>query len=131
MPLVWLGNPSGSPIWRSPGNFSVFLAKQADSTLDFPLCSLGLALAEKGYQVTLVDPNPPLDPLPQALVTWVAGDVRIPESLQCFQGAAVVFHVASYGMSGRQSLQHRLIQEVNIQGEQTFVGGNARDKVGV
>ncbi|GAB4820511.1 hypothetical protein N2152v2_007557 [Parachlorella kessleri] len=72
---------------------------------------LGLALAGKGYQVTLMDLNPPLDSLPEGVVTWAAGDVRHMESLRCFQGAAVVFHVASYGMSGRQSLQHRLIQE--------------------
>ncbi len=64
-----------------------------------------------------MDLNPPLDSLPEGVVTWAAGDVRHMESLRCFQGAAVVFHVASYGMSGRQSLQHRLIQEVNVQGK--------------
>jgi hypothetical protein len=84
-------------------------------------CRLGLALAIEGHKVTLLDLYPPQAPLPESL-EFMECDVRDLASLQrCLAGAGLVFHVASYGMSGRQSLQHRLIEEVNIQGGPTRV----------
>ena len=39
-----------------------------------------------------------------------------------FRGASAVFHLASYGMSGGQQLQPRLIEAINVGGTQAVIG---------
>ena len=48
----------------------------------------------------------------------MAGDIRnYREVVEALQGASVVFHVASYGMSGAESLRTDLISQVNVSGK--------------
>ena len=48
---------------------------------------------------------------------FVAGDIRnYQEVVEALQDASVVFHVASYGMSGAESLRTDLISQVNVSG---------------
>ncbi|EDV27848.1 uncharacterized protein TRIADDRAFT_21456 [Trichoplax adhaerens] len=48
---------------------------------------------------------------------FIQGDVRNYHELkESFKGVDCVFHVASYGMSGREQLNKKLIEEVNIDG---------------
>lgn len=45
----------------------------------------------------------------------MAGDIRsFHDVAVALQGASVVFHVASYGMSGAESLRPDLISQVNV-----------------
>lgn len=79
-------------------------------------CRLGRALTDGFTQVLLLDVAQPA-----AAATLTPGlsfevvDVRDEAALTAaFSGASVVFHCASYGMSGAQQLQTRLVQEINV-----------------
>lgn len=78
----------------------------------------------------LLDFSPPPSSALPAGVEYVQGDVRDAATLaRCFAGAAVVFHIASFGMSGRQQLQRRLIQEINVQGAWCWGPGGGAGRV--
>lgn len=75
---------------------------------------LAKRLAALGYDVVALD----VQVEPAAGVEAVVGDVRDAKLLQgIFQGADVVFHTASYGMSMREQLHTAIIHAVNVQGE--------------
>ncbi|XP_048210681.1 LOW QUALITY PROTEIN: short-chain dehydrogenase/reductase family 42E member 1 [Perognathus longimembris pacificus] len=79
---------------------------------------LGCALNQKGVRVILFDIYTPAEAIPEG-ITFVRGDIRrFGEVERAFQAGRVacVFHVASYGMSGREQLTPKLIQEVNVRG---------------
>lgn len=79
---------------------------------------LGCALSQKGVRVILFDISSPAQTIPQG-VKFVRGDIRhLSEVERAFQDSDVscVFHVASYGMSGREQLNQDLIKEVNVGG---------------
>ncbi|XP_045295813.1 short-chain dehydrogenase/reductase family 42E member 1 [Leopardus geoffroyi] len=79
---------------------------------------LGCALNQKGFHVILFDIKSPAHPLPEG-VKFIHGDIRhLCDVEKAFQDAdiACVFHIASYGMSGREQLNRSLIEEVNVGG---------------
>nr|XP_044997837.1 short-chain dehydrogenase/reductase family 42E member 1 isoform X2 [Jaculus jaculus]XP_044997838.1 short-chain dehydrogenase/reductase family 42E member 1 isoform X2 [Jaculus jaculus]XP_044997839.1 short-chain dehydrogenase/reductase family 42E member 1 isoform X2 [Jaculus jaculus]XP_044997840.1 short-chain dehydrogenase/reductase family 42E member 1 isoform X2 [Jaculus jaculus]XP_044997842.1 short-chain dehydrogenase/reductase family 42E member 1 isoform X2 [Jaculus jaculus] len=79
---------------------------------------LGCALNQKGVHVILFDISSPSQSLPEG-ITFVRGDIRHLSDVEtAFQDADItcVFHIASYGMSGREQLNQTLIEEVNVGG---------------
>ncbi|XP_055477171.1 short-chain dehydrogenase/reductase family 42E member 1 isoform X1 [Psammomys obesus] len=79
---------------------------------------LACALNREGAHVILLDISPPAQNLPEG-ITFIRGDIRCPADVEtAFRGAdvACVFHVASYGMSGREQLNKTLIEAVNVGG---------------
>lgn len=77
---------------------------------------LATALQKRGFKVTLFDTAPPSQELPES-VTFMKGDVRYYAQVEkAVKNVDCVFHIASYGMSGREQLNKQLIEAVNIQG---------------
>ncbi|XP_007937316.1 short-chain dehydrogenase/reductase family 42E member 1 [Orycteropus afer afer] len=79
---------------------------------------LGCALNQKGVHVILFDISSPIQSIPEG-IKFVHGDIRhLSDIEKAFQGADVtcVFHIASYGMSGREQLNRNLIEAVNVGG---------------
>ncbi|KAM5263085.1 short-chain dehydrogenase/reductase family 42E member 1 [Ctenodactylus gundi] len=79
---------------------------------------LGCALHQKGVRVILFDISSPALAIPEG-IKFIYGDIRHLSAVErAFQGAeiACVFHIASYGMSGREQLNQNLIEEVNVGG---------------
>lgn len=79
---------------------------------------LGCALNEKGFHVLLFDLSSPAQTIPEG-IEFVRGDIRhLSDIEKAFQDTDVtcVFHIASYGMSGREQLNPNLIEEVNVGG---------------
>ncbi|ELW62962.1 short-chain dehydrogenase/reductase family 42E member 1 isoform X2 [Tupaia chinensis] len=79
---------------------------------------LGCALNQKGIRVILFDINCPAQGIPEG-IKFVHGNIcHFSDVEKAFQAAdfTCVFHVASYGMSGREQLNHRLIEDVNVRG---------------
>jgi nucleoside-diphosphate-sugar epimerase len=84
---------------------------------------LGAALmADGGYSsVVLFDLYPPAEGTPPGC-QFFQGDVQDIVALEaCFTGASVVFHSASYGMSGRAQLQRSLVKAVNVGGTHAVI----------
>lgn len=66
----------------------------------------------------LFDISTPAQTIPQG-IKFVRGDIRhLADVEKAFQDADIecVFHIASYGMSGREQLNRNLIEEVNVGG---------------
>ncbi|XP_062860951.1 short-chain dehydrogenase/reductase family 42E member 1 [Trichomycterus rosablanca] len=81
---------------------------------------LARALHKKSSRVVLFDVRPP-EVLPEG-VEFIWGDVRdYTQVADALRGADCVFHVASYGMSGREQLNRKLTEEVNVQGTENVV----------
>ncbi|CAL8243307.1 unnamed protein product [Lota lota] len=77
---------------------------------------LACSLQAKGSAVVLFDVTPVRGPLP-AGISFFQGDIReYPQVQRAVSGVDCVFHAASYGMSGREQLNRRLIEQVNVQG---------------
>ncbi|PRW18367.1 short-chain dehydrogenase reductase family 42E member 1 isoform B [Chlorella sorokiniana] len=84
-----------------------------------PANRLGRALAGAGFDVLLLDlaPPPALADAPLPSLSFAAADVRDEAALTShFKGASLVFHLASYGMSGGAQLQRQMVQAVNVGG---------------
>lgn len=104
-----------SPKW--PICWSMFLA----SNVLLSYSRLGCALSKRGADVILFDVTKPRQAMPEG-VTFVQGDVRrLSEVERALQGVACVFHIASYGMSGREQLNPRLIEDVNVRGTENIL----------
>ncbi|XP_005073129.1 short-chain dehydrogenase/reductase family 42E member 1 [Mesocricetus auratus] len=79
---------------------------------------LGCALNQKGVRVILFDISQPAQNLPEG-ITFIRGDICCLSDVEtAFRDTdiACVFHIASYGMSGREQLMKTLIEEVNVRG---------------
>ena len=66
----------------------------------------------------LFDISSPAQTIPEG-IKFIQGDIRhLSDVEKAFQDADVtcVFHIASYGMSGREQLNRNLIEEVNVRG---------------
>ncbi|XP_071106669.1 short-chain dehydrogenase/reductase family 42E member 1-like [Haliotis cracherodii] len=87
----------------------------------YPGFCLGKNLIEEGHKVKLFDIKEPVwDLLPG--MEFIKGDIRDAAAVHAaVEGADVVYHMASYGMSGREQLNRKLIQEVNIGGTENVV----------
>ncbi|KAM9764590.1 short-chain dehydrogenase/reductase family 42E member 1 [Menidia menidia] len=83
---------------------------------------LASALHKKGAKVILFDTAPPRQEGPEDIV-FVRGDIRDYAQVEGAVSAGVdcVFHIASYGMSGREQLDRQLIEAVNVQGTQNIL----------
>ncbi|XP_078347029.1 short-chain dehydrogenase/reductase family 42E member 1-like [Oculina patagonica] len=80
---------------------------------------LGKALKRKGAEVVLFDIFWPLDKTAYKQLQCVQGDITRKEDVEkIFSGQHLdaVFHSASYGMSGREQLNKKQIEKVNILG---------------
>lgn len=65
--------------------------------------------------------RPPSEALPEG-VEFIQGDVReFTQVVNALRGVDCVFHIASYGMSGREQLNRKLIEEVNVQGTENII----------
>lgn len=79
---------------------------------------LGCALNQKGLRVILFDVSSPAHTIPEG-VKFIRGDIRLLTDVErAFEDADVtcVFHIASYGMSGREQLNRSRIEDVNVGG---------------
>lgn len=86
--------------------------------LHFGLCSLVEALHADGFEVVSLDIQD-ITAGQRGGVTRIQGDVRDRELLlSAFQGAHIVFHTASYGMSMSAQLQDSLIYAINVIGRE-------------
>uniref|UniRef100_A0A8B9DQB1 Short chain dehydrogenase/reductase family 42E, member 2 n=1 Tax=Anser cygnoides TaxID=8845 RepID=A0A8B9DQB1_ANSCY len=82
---------------------------------------LGCALASSGASVVLYDINKPIWEIPNGVVC-IQADVRDYDAIfAACEGADCVFHVASYGMSGREQLHREEIESVNIHGTRFII----------
>uniref|UniRef100_A0A8B9S2K5 3-beta hydroxysteroid dehydrogenase/isomerase domain-containing protein n=1 Tax=Apteryx owenii TaxID=8824 RepID=A0A8B9S2K5_APTOW len=82
---------------------------------------LGCALANSGASVVLYDTNKPIWEIPNGVVC-IQADVRDYDAIfAACEGADCVFHVASYGMSGREQLYRKEIETVNIDGTKFII----------
>ncbi|KAM9302425.1 short-chain dehydrogenase/reductase family 42E member 1 [Gastrophryne carolinensis] len=82
---------------------------------------LGCRLAKKGFNVVLFDIRKPGQDLPEG-IQFIEGDIRSFRAVEdAFANASCVIHTASYGMSGREQLQTRLIEEVNVTGTENVI----------
>uniref|UniRef100_A0A8C5WG15 Short chain dehydrogenase/reductase family 42E, member 1 n=1 Tax=Leptobrachium leishanense TaxID=445787 RepID=A0A8C5WG15_9ANUR len=82
---------------------------------------LGCKLQESGIQVILFDIHQPSLGIPEGM-RFIRGDVRSVSDLErAFSGVSCVFHTASYGMSGREQLQRRMIEEINVKGTENVI----------
>ncbi|KAK2853533.1 hypothetical protein Q5P01_006194 [Channa striata] len=82
---------------------------------------LACALHEKGARIILFDTVPLSQETPEDIV-FMQGDIRDYAQVEkAMEGVDCVFHIASYGMSGREQLNHHLIEAVNVQGTQNIL----------
>lgn len=91
--------------------------------------SLACSLHKQGAHVILFDTNAPTQEVPDGIV-FVQGDIRIYDQVeQAMMGVDCVFHIASYGMSGREQLNRQLIEAVNVQGTRNVLKACVECKV--
>ncbi|NWR63467.1 D42E1 reductase, partial [Bucorvus abyssinicus] len=82
---------------------------------------LGCALANAGASVVLYDIHKPIWEIPNG-VECIQADVRDYDAVfAACEGADCVFHVASYGMSGREQLHREEIETINIHGTRLII----------
>ncbi|XP_040057798.1 short-chain dehydrogenase/reductase family 42E member 1 [Gasterosteus aculeatus] len=82
---------------------------------------LACSLHATGAKIILFDTVPPNEEMPEDF-TFVKGDIREYTQVQeAVAGADCVFHIASYGMSGREQLNRRLIEAVNVHGTENVL----------
>ncbi|XP_067451312.1 short-chain dehydrogenase/reductase family 42E member 1 [Thunnus thynnus] len=82
---------------------------------------LACSLHKKGAKIILFDKVPPNQEVPED-IAFVQGDIRDYAQVEkAVTGVDCVFHIASYGMSGREQLNRHLIEAVNVQGTQNIL----------
>uniref|UniRef100_A0A6J0VCK1 Short-chain dehydrogenase/reductase family 42E member 1 n=1 Tax=Pogona vitticeps TaxID=103695 RepID=A0A6J0VCK1_9SAUR len=82
---------------------------------------LGVALTKKNVDVILFDVSKPIQEMPEG-VAFVQGDVRVPSEVEgALRGVTCVFHIASYGMSGREQLNQKRIEDINVRGTENVI----------
>ncbi|XP_053556698.1 short-chain dehydrogenase/reductase family 42E member 1 [Bombina bombina] len=82
---------------------------------------LGCTLYQKGFNVILFDVQKPVQEVPEG-IRFIQGDVRnLSEQEDMFTDVSCVFHTASYGMSGREQLQRKMIDDINVKGTENVI----------
>lgn len=82
---------------------------------------LAQCLHKKGARLILFDTVAPSQEVPEDIVC-VQGDIReYAQVEEVVRGVDCVFHIASYGMSGREQLNRDLIEAVNVRGTQNIL----------
>ena len=90
---------------------------------------LAIKLVEEGFTPVLVDVAPPfeLSEINANEFEFHQVDIRDEEALErVFKDSKIVFHVASYGMSGSAQLNRRMVRQVNVQGTRNVVHAAVR-----
>lgn len=90
---------------------------------------VGRSIAEEalnhGFLPILIDWRPPTSNLKEETcngIRFEVADVRDESALsKIFKGATVVFHVASYGMSGSSQLDRKLVRDINVGGTEVVL----------
>lgn len=83
--------------------------------------SLGCAIYQTGVDVILFDVTKPLQPVPEG-IKFMRGDVCcLSEVEEALKDVICVFHIASYGMSGREQLNRKLTEDVNVKGTENVI----------
>uniref|UniRef100_A0A672Q7L1 Short chain dehydrogenase/reductase family 42E, member 1 n=1 Tax=Sinocyclocheilus grahami TaxID=75366 RepID=A0A672Q7L1_SINGR len=83
--------------------------------------SLACALLKTSSNVVLFDVRPPSQELPEGIV-FMRADIRdYTQVEEAVRGVNCAFHIASYGMSGQEQLNRKLIEEVNVQGTENIL----------
>uniref|UniRef100_A0A2C9K910 3-beta hydroxysteroid dehydrogenase/isomerase domain-containing protein n=1 Tax=Biomphalaria glabrata TaxID=6526 RepID=A0A2C9K910_BIOGL len=89
----------------------------------FPGFSLGKQLTKKGHLVRLFDIKEPVWELEDGM-EFIKGDIVEGRKLcEVIKGANAVYHLASYGMSGREQLNKDLIEKINLGGTEAVLKG--------
>ncbi|XP_062923202.1 short-chain dehydrogenase/reductase family 42E member 1 [Mobula hypostoma] len=84
-------------------------------------CRLGCTLQKMGRKVILFDIHSPLEEVPDA-VSFIKGDIcNYLEVEAALRNVDCIFHLASYGMSGREQLNIKLIEDVNLKGTDNVI----------
>uniref|UniRef100_A0A803VMR4 Short chain dehydrogenase/reductase family 42E, member 1 n=1 Tax=Ficedula albicollis TaxID=59894 RepID=A0A803VMR4_FICAL len=82
---------------------------------------LGCAIYQKGVDVILFDVVKPLQTVPEG-IKFMQGDICcLSEVEEALRDVICVFHIASYGMSGREQLNRKLIEDVNVKGTENII----------
>lgn len=82
---------------------------------------LACALLKTSSKVVLFDVSAPIQDLPEGLI-FMQADIRDYAQVEkAVRGSHCVFHIASYGMSGREQLNRKLIEEVNVKGTENIL----------
>ncbi|XP_041362474.1 short-chain dehydrogenase/reductase family 42E member 1-like isoform X1 [Gigantopelta aegis] len=82
----------------------------------FPGFSLGKKLSQMGHRVRLLDAKESAWIIPDN-IDFVKVDIRNYEDvMSAMEDVCVVYHMASYGMSGKDQLKRKMIEEVNVHG---------------
>ncbi|XP_057687031.1 short-chain dehydrogenase/reductase family 42E member 1 isoform X2 [Corythoichthys intestinalis] len=82
---------------------------------------LAADLYKNGAKIILFDVIPPKEDMPDG-ITFVQGDIcNYTEVVSAVFGVHCVFHVASYGMSGREQLKRSRIEAVNVDGTRNVI----------
>ncbi|XP_062605705.1 short-chain dehydrogenase/reductase family 42E member 1-like isoform X1 [Saccostrea cucullata] len=82
---------------------------------------LGKRLADMGKEVILVDIVPPEWTLTNKM-SFIQCDLTQEDAVvTSLKGADCVYHLASYGMSGKEQFNTKLIEEVNIKGTENVI----------
>lgn len=92
-------------------------------------CRLGCTLQKMGLKVILFDIHGPLVEMPDT-VSFIKGDIcNYLEVETAFRNVDCVFHLASYGMSGREQLNIKLIEDVNLKGTDNVIKACLRNGI--
>jgi len=83
-------------------------------------CHIASQYPELGT-VVLFDLRKPTGVLPKGVESVVGDLTNEADVLAAFRGATLVYHVASYGMSGYEAMQEDRIYKVNVQGTQNVI----------
>ena len=80
------------------------------------ICAALLSAGAADVRTLDLTPPPADAPLPRGVRAFT-GDIRVPADVAAaMAGCDIVFHAASYGMSGREMLRRRLTRDVNVNG---------------
>ncbi|CAH1795070.1 unnamed protein product [Owenia fusiformis] len=84
--------------------------------------NLARALLAEGHKVVLFDLQKPLEDINDENIAFIQGDIRnLSEVNKAVNDVTTVYHLASYGMSGREQLNKKLIEEVNVLGTENVI----------
>ncbi|RLW01299.1 hypothetical protein DV515_00008071 [Chloebia gouldiae] len=82
---------------------------------------LGCAIYQKGVDVILFDVVKPLQTVPEGIKFMQGNICCLSEVEEALRDVICVFHIASYGMSGREQLNRKLIEDVNVKGTENVI----------
>lgn len=95
----------------------------------YPGYHLGKKLVENGHQVIIFDLIQLQWPLLDGMTVIQGSITNFDEVDEAFKGVNCVYHMASYGMSGREQLNKKLIEAVNIGGTENVIKACMKNKI--